>query len=79
MSTTHSTTLGIDYEPAPVSNLGRLAFVAVLSALLVAGVLAAVATVPSLALPLLLAAWTGLLAAVVLGLVVGVQAVGASL
>ncbi|WP_440988504.1 hypothetical protein [Haloarchaeobius baliensis] len=79
MSTTHSTTVGIDYEPARVSNLGRLALVAVLAALLVAGLLATVAAVPTLAFPLLLVAWTALVTAVVAGLVFGVQAVGASL
>jgi hypothetical protein len=79
MNTTRSTTVGIDYEPAPVSNLARVALVAVLSALLGAGVLAVLAAVPSLAVPLLLFAWTGLLAGVVAGLVFGVQAIGASL
>lgn len=79
MSTTHPTTVGIDYEPVPVSAIGRLAVTAVLSALLVVVGLAVVAAVPTLVLPLLLVAWTGLLAAGVAGLVFGVQAVGASL
>ena len=78
MTTTHPTTVGIDYEPARVSKAGRLVLVAVLSTLLVAGLLATVATVPTLALPLLLAAAAGLLAAVVVGLVVGATAGGAA-
>lgn len=79
MSTTHPTTIGIGYEPTPVSNVARLALVALLSALLVAAVVVTVAAVPALALPLLLFAWVGLLATVVGGLVFAVQALGESL